>query len=109
MGLWECKDGTMVEMIFDEEGKFVKFGDDISKENAEKAENEIMVEHNQQVRHSQLVDMIDKDIPVEEIALKCGEDSCVSDYKLQIPNWCHEDADCHECWIKCLEKEFFQE
>lgn len=98
----------MIEMIFDEEGKFVKFGDDVSEENAEKAKTEIMRDHNQQIRHSQLVDMIDKGIPVDEIAAKCGQDSCVSDYELKIPDWCHEDVDCNDCWIKCLEKEFLK-
>lgn len=36
MGLWKCNDGTMVEMIFNEQGDFVKFGDDVSEKDAEK-------------------------------------------------------------------------
>ena len=42
MGFWQCKDGTMVEMIFDEEGNFVKFGNGVKKEDAEKATKEIL-------------------------------------------------------------------
>jgi len=42
MGFWKCKDGAMVEMIFDEEGNFVKFGNGVKKEDAEKAEKEIL-------------------------------------------------------------------
>ncbi|MFL0198308.1 hypothetical protein ACJDU8_22490 [Clostridium sp. WILCCON 0269] len=42
MGFWKCNDGTEVEMIFDERGHFVKFGDDVTRENAEKAKQEIV-------------------------------------------------------------------
>lgn len=42
MGFWECKDGTMVEMIFNKEGKFIKFGNDVTEENAEKCKKEII-------------------------------------------------------------------
>lgn len=41
-GFWKCKDGTMVEMIFDNQGEFVRFGDDVKKEDAEKATKEIL-------------------------------------------------------------------
>lgn len=41
MGFWQCNDGTMVEMIFDDEGKFLRFGDGTSEESAEKAKKEI--------------------------------------------------------------------
>ncbi|WP_055667535.1 hypothetical protein [Desnuesiella massiliensis] len=34
-------DGTMVEMIFNEQGDFLKFGDDVSEKDAEKAKKEI--------------------------------------------------------------------
>jgi hypothetical protein len=106
MGFWQLENGTMVEMVFDEEGKFIKFGDDVTEENAEKAREEITIENSRQARYMQLVDMIEKGVPFEEIAAKCGEYSCVNDYKLNIPDWCHEDADCHDCWVKCLNKYF---
>ena len=43
MRLWKCKNGTMVEMIFSEQGDFVKFGDDVSDRDAEKAKKEIFI------------------------------------------------------------------
>ena len=42
MGFYECKDGTMVELIFDDKGDFVKFGEGVKKEDAEKAKKEIV-------------------------------------------------------------------
>ncbi len=44
MGFWECKDGTMVEMIFDDNGKFVKFGDNVKVEDIKKVKKEIKEE-----------------------------------------------------------------
>lgn len=35
MGFYELKDGTTVEMIFDELGNFVRFGDDVKKEDVD--------------------------------------------------------------------------
>lgn len=43
MRLWKCKNGTMIEMIFNEHGDFVKFGDNVSKRDAEKAKKEIFI------------------------------------------------------------------
>ncbi len=43
MRLWKCKNGTMVEMIFNEQDDFVKFGDDVSEKDAEKAKKEIFI------------------------------------------------------------------
>lgn len=42
MGYWKCDDGTKVEIIFDEQGEFIKFGDDATKEDIEKAKQEII-------------------------------------------------------------------
>lgn len=41
LGFWKRKDGTMVELIFDDNGRFVKFGGDISEEEAETIKKEI--------------------------------------------------------------------
>ena len=41
MVFFRCKDGTEVELIFNDEGEFVMFGDNVSKEDADKAEEEI--------------------------------------------------------------------
>jgi|GEM_PF-3216385 len=41
MRLWKCKNETMIEMIFNEQGDSVKFGDDVSEKDAEKAKKEI--------------------------------------------------------------------
>lgn len=41
---------------------------------------------------------------IENIAENLGEDDCVRSFT-KCPEWCHEDADCYNCWVKCLEKE----
>ena len=41
MGFWKLKDGRMIELIFDDEGKFIKFGGNISDEEAEEIKKEI--------------------------------------------------------------------
>lgn len=41
---------------------------------------------------------------VEEIAEELGELDCVQSFR-ECPQWCHEDADCHECWRKCIIEE----
>jgi len=50
MGFWKCKDGTMVEMLFDYEGNFVKFADNVRKEDEEKATKEILEWQKEQLR-----------------------------------------------------------
>lgn len=44
--MWECEDGTMVELKFDKDGLLVGFGEGVSKEDAEKAKKEIMKAYN---------------------------------------------------------------
>lgn len=41
MGFWKRKDGTMVEMVFDENLEFVEFGGNITEEEAREVEKEI--------------------------------------------------------------------
>jgi len=41
MGYWKLKDGKMVELIFDDEGKFIKLGGNISEKDAEEIKKEI--------------------------------------------------------------------
>lgn len=41
---------------------------------------------------------------IEEIAEELGEMDCVQSFR-ECPQWCHEDADCHDCWCKCIELE----
>lgn len=41
---------------------------------------------------------------VEEIAENHSADECVQEFR-EVPYWCHEDADCHDCWIRCLKLE----
>lgn len=41
MGIWKCNDGTEVEMIFNNDGDFEKFGEGVTDENADKAKKEI--------------------------------------------------------------------
>lgn len=50
MGFWKCKDGTMVEMLFDNEGNFIKFAGDVKKEDKEKATKEILKWQKEQFR-----------------------------------------------------------
>lgn len=50
MGFWQCKDGTMVEMIYNDNLEFERFGDNVSNEDAEKAKKEIAEWIKQQLR-----------------------------------------------------------
>ncbi|ARC85661.1 hypothetical protein U732_1099 [Clostridium argentinense CDC 2741] len=47
--------------------------------------------------------LIDEGVSVYEIAEKYGGDYCVQDFGLN-NELCHEDADCNNCWSKCLER-----
>ena len=108
MGFWKCKDGTEVEMIFNEQGQFVKFGDDVKEEDVEKAKNEINAEQKElsmcsQEQVNDIEQMIDAWVHVYEIAEKYSGEFCVTDCGMKMPPTCHEDADCNDCWVKCLE------
>lgn len=39
-----------------------------------------------------------------EIAEELGEFDCVQSFR-ECPSWCHEDADCHDCWCGCIKEE----
>jgi ethanolamine utilization protein EutA (predicted chaperonin) len=41
MGYWQLKDGRKIEMIFDQEGNFIKFGENITDEEVVKITKEI--------------------------------------------------------------------
>lgn len=41
---------------------------------------------------------------IEEIADELGAMDCVQSFR-ERPQWCHEDADCFDCWCKCIELE----
>lgn len=51
MGHLKLKDGRIVELIFDDEGKFVKFGGNISDEEAE----EIKKETNERLKEDNVI------------------------------------------------------
>lgn len=48
--------------------------------------------------------LINEGVSIEEIADKYIGTGCVQEYGMEIPYSCNEDADCYECWIKCLNK-----
>jgi hypothetical protein len=47
--------------------------------------------------------LLDECVPVEEIAEKYSGEFCVQDFEME-NEYCHEDADCNDCWINCLNK-----
>lgn len=49
--------------------------------------------------------LFEQGLTPEEIAEKLGEETCVTEFR-DCPSWCHEDADCHDCWVKCVEEVF---
>lgn len=52
----------------------------------------------------EIYQMYESGYSVEEIAENLSEFDCVQSFR-DCPEWCHEDADCNNCWIKCLEEE----
>ena len=50
MGVFVCKDGTKVELIFDDEGNFEKFGDEATEEDKEKFNAEMKKWYNSGVK-----------------------------------------------------------
>jgi len=43
MGFWELKNGKMIEMIFDEDGNFIKFGGILTEKEIEEIKKEINI------------------------------------------------------------------
>lgn len=49
--------------------------------------------------------MLESGYSIEEIAENQGSDECVQKVlKIDFPSWCGENAECHNCWVKCLEE-----
>lgn len=49
--------------------------------------------------------MLESGYSIEEIAENQGSDECVQKVlKIDFPSWCGENAECHDCWVKCLEE-----
>lgn len=48
---------------------------------------------------------IDEGVDIEEIADEYIGTGCVQEYGMETPPTCNVDADCYECWIKCLKIE----
>ena len=59
------------------------------------------------LRQKDLQKMINEGIPFDEIAEKFSGDYCADDFSLDSSD-CYEDADCNNCWIKCLNKDFLE-
>jgi hypothetical protein len=96
MGKWECKDGTMVEIIFDEEGKFVKFGDGVTEENAEKVKQEIastMMRKHVQIIDNDLVKRAEKEYPT--LAKEVREHD-----KISGSSWYNLTPKAYEEWLR---------
>lgn len=47
--------------------------------------------------------IIDSGNLIGEIAEKLSGEQCVKEFGMNNEK-CHEDADCNDCWIECLEK-----
>lgn len=45
--------------------------------------------------------LIDEGTSIYEIAERYSSEFCVEDFEMH-NELCHEDADCSDCWIKCL-------
>lgn len=52
----------------------------------------------------ELHSMYEHGYSVEEIAENLSEDYCVWSFR-DCPDWCSENANCHDCWLKCLKIE----
>lgn len=52
----------------------------------------------------QIHEMYDRGDTVEGIAENLSGEDCVQSFR-DCPEWCGEDADCHDCWIKSLKIE----
>ncbi len=49
--------------------------------------------------------MIENGCSEEEIAEKFNnEGTCIMEFRT-CPKWCNEDADCFDCWCKCIKIE----
>ncbi|OCA97729.1 hypothetical protein [Clostridium beijerinckii] len=55
-------------------------------------------------RKEQIHSMYDNGQTVEEIAENLSGEDCVQSFG-NCPEWCGENADCHNCWLKCLQIE----
>lgn len=55
------------------------------------------------IKYYEIDKLIDKGISIYEIAEKYSGDRCVKDFEMN-NELCHKDADCNDCWTKCLEK-----
>ena len=53
--------------------------------------------------YEEIESILSKGVTIYEIAEKYSGENCVKDYGMS-NDLCHEDADCNDCWIKCLEK-----
>jgi len=53
---------------------------------------------------SQIHEMYEHGYTIENIVENLSEFDCVQSFR-DCPFWCHENADCNDCWTKCLEKE----
>jgi len=49
--------------------------------------------------------LIDRGVPIEEIAERFSGDHCVDNFGMKQSSRCNEEADCNNCWIECLNKE----
>lgn len=54
-----------------------------------------------------ILKLINEDMDIEEVLKKVYNNECIA-YELneQFPHYCHEDADCYECWRLRIEKEY---
>lgn len=48
---------------------------------------------------NKILELINSGMSVEEVTEKVYENECwAMELKEDFPEWCHEDADCFDCW-----------
>lgn len=93
LGRWIKKNKLMIEHI-----------------NKHKNNNQIklnleVVKMDRAINKNDIDQMLDNGYSIEEIAENQGSDECVQKVlEIDFPSWCGENAECHDCWVKCLEE-----
>lgn len=96
-------EGSIWQVPEDKDYRFI--AGDIRLENEDDTWLEIAKETLKEhfIKYDEIDKLIDKGISIYEIAEKYSGDRCVKDFEMN-NELCHKDADCNDCWTKCLEK-----
>ena len=55
------------------------------------------------ITKSDIFKMYESGYSSEEMAENLSEFDCIGEIIGEMPKWCHDDADCHDCWIKSVD------